>query len=89
MVLLAGGRAALMDQAQSALESGNAQWAAQLVDHLLVLDMTNERARLLKANALEALSDMVLTATARNYYQSAAMKLRRTAERKMPETGGN
>lgn len=89
MVLLAGGRAALMDQAQSALESGNAQWAAQLADHLLVLDMTNERARLLKANALEALSDMVLTTTARNYYQSAAMKLRQAAEQQKTEKRDN
>lgn len=79
MADLAGGEAALLARAESALESGDAQWAAQLSDHLIALSPNAAAPKLLKARALTALADELLTATGRNYYLTVAQNLRAEA----------
>lgn len=87
MVSLAGGLATLAERASAALEDGDAQWAAQLADHLLAIDPDNPQARDIKAGALEGLARGVLTTTARNYYLSTALKLRQGNDQDQASTG--
>ena len=56
------------------------QWAAQLCDHLLALDPTAKEPKLIKADALEAIAQNVLSGIGRNYYLTVAQELRQDAE---------
>ena len=76
---MAGGLEALLDSANTALIEEDFQWAAQLCDHVLAIEPDNKVAKLRKADALTALAGEILTATARNYYLSSAIKLRKQA----------
>ena len=76
MVTLAGGTVKLLDAARVALDSGDAQWAAQLSDYLIALGGKLPEAKKIKASALERLAQNVLTATARNYYLTVAQELK-------------
>ena len=51
-VALAGGADALLAHAQEAFDRGDYRWVAELVNHLVFADPTNEAARHLQANAL-------------------------------------
>ena len=77
MAELAGGRDQLAKRAREALDKGDAQWCAQLCDHLIALNPDAKEPKLLKADALEALADKLITATGRNYYLTVAQELRR------------
>ena len=77
---LAGGVAELQDEARQALTKKDFQWAAQISDYLIVLQPDEMAHRELKADALMALADQLLTATGRNYYLSVAEELRRSPE---------
>lgn len=72
LVPLLGGARAVQQQAQQALQEGDAQLAAELCDHLLALDGNDMATRRLKARALRALAHAQINATARNYYLSSA-----------------
>jgi len=76
MADLAGGADALATQARKALANGEAQWCAQLCDHLIALSPESGEAKLLKAEALENLAENLVTATGRNYYLTVAQELR-------------
>ncbi len=76
MAELAGGVEQLGDRAREALKTGDAQWCAQLCDHLIALDPKSKVPKLLKADALEVLAEHLVTATGRNYYLTAAQQLR-------------
>ncbi len=76
---LAGGPDALMAHARHALHEGDAQWAAQLADHLIAIDPRAAEPRLLKADALTMLAEELLTATGRNYMLTVAQELRTSA----------
>ena len=76
---LAGGVQQLLHAAQDALAKGDAQWAAQLADHLLAIDQRDSTAMRIKADALTALARDMVNATARNYYLTVAKELRQTA----------
>lgn len=80
MAQLVGGVQALTSHAQKALEDGEAQWCAQLCDHLIALKPDSGDAKLLKATALEKLAEDLITATGRNYYLTVAQDLRAEAE---------
>ncbi|MEM1442786.1 MAG: alkyl/aryl-sulfatase [Verrucomicrobiota bacterium] len=80
MAKLAGGEEKLRDAAKRALEEGEAQWCAELCDHLLALNKKDVEIRSLKAEALEALAEELLTATGRNYYLTVAQELRKPLE---------
>ncbi|MEP2774794.1 MAG: alkyl/aryl-sulfatase [Luteolibacter sp.] len=77
MVKLAGGEDALRKAAENALQENDAQWCAQLCDHLLALNPADQPARSLKADALEVLAEDLITATGRNYYLTVAQELRK------------
>lgn len=79
MVEVAGGSDALLELIDTAIKEDDHQWAAQLCDYMLTLEPDNKTALLSKAAALTALADEILTATARNYYLSSAIELRKLA----------
>jgi len=76
MVDLAGGADALATHARKALANGEAQWCAQLCDHLIARSRESKEAKLLKTEALEKLAENLITATGRNYYLTVAQELR-------------
>jgi len=76
MADLTGGADALATQARKALDDGEAQWCAQLCDHLIALSPESKEPKVLKAEALEQLAENLLTATGRNYYLTVAQELR-------------
>lgn len=80
MANLVGGQDALLANAQQALAAKDHQWAAQLCDHLLALNPDAATPKLIKAEALEALAENLLTATGRNYYLTVAQELRAAAK---------
>jgi alkyl sulfatase BDS1-like metallo-beta-lactamase superfamily hydrolase len=82
MAKLAGGEAALLELARKALADGDAQWSAQFCDHLLALNRQAREPKLVKADALTALAEKLLTATGRNYYLTYAQELRAAASAK-------
>ncbi|MEM1155637.1 MAG: alkyl/aryl-sulfatase [Pseudomonadota bacterium] len=73
---LAGGVSELHAQSVQALEERDYQWVLHLCDYLLALEPDSREAKLRKADAMTALADEVLTATARNYYLGRAKQLR-------------
>jgi uncharacterized sulfatase len=78
MARLAGGEEQLLQQAKHAVNSNDHQWAAQLADHMIALNPDAAEPKLIKAEALEALAENLLTATGRNYYLTVAQDLRNT-----------
>lgn len=78
-VKMAGGSDALGDLIVDAMDEQDYQWAAKLCDYLLTLYPENQAAMLNKAAALTALAQNRLTTTARNYYLSSAIELRKKA----------
>lgn len=78
MAALAGGAAALLSTAEKALQEKDHQWAAQLTDYILRLDdaALAAKAKLVQADALEALSHIILPITGKNYLLSCAIDLR-------------
>jgi len=76
MAKLAGGEKALREAAVNALKEEDAQWCAELCDQLLALHPEDNAVRNLKADALEALAEELITATGRNYYLTVARTLR-------------
>ncbi len=79
MARVAGGSDALLRWVDTAIKEDDHQWAAQLCDYVLTLEPDNKAAMISKAEALTALADQILTATARNYYLSSAIELRKLA----------
>ncbi|MEY4400983.1 MAG: hypothetical protein RL072_848 [Actinomycetota bacterium] len=75
-VELAGGAPALLAHAESAFDRGDYRWVAELVNHLVFAEPTNEKARSLQARALEQLGYQAESATFRNAYLMGAMELR-------------
>jgi len=80
MAELAGGESKLREAATKALKEGDAQWCAELCDHLLALHPKDAALRSLKADALEQLAETLLTATGRNYYLTMAQELRKPSD---------
>jgi uncharacterized sulfatase len=72
---------ATVKQVDNAMRTEDYQWAAQLCDHILAITPNHQQAMLYKADALTALADKILTATARNYYISSAIQLRKKSQK--------
>jgi len=72
---LAGGEEVLLNQLRDAIAEGDNQWAAQLADALIALDVELLEVKSLKAQALKALAEEQINATARNYYLTYAHEL--------------
>ncbi|MDA7850075.1 alkyl/aryl-sulfatase [Porticoccaceae bacterium] len=79
IVKMLDGQDALSDLITGAINEQDYQWAAVLCDYLLSVDPKNKAAMLRKADALTALAQDKLTTTARNYYLSSAIELRKQA----------
>jgi len=80
MMDLAGGRQGLERAINAAIESGDDQWALQLLDHLLKHSPDDPIIIRTKADLLDEMANGVLNLTARNYYRSYASELRARAE---------
>lgn len=71
-----GGPEALFDKASKDFEAGNYRWTAQVLNHLVYFDPSNQRAKNLLADTLEQLGYQAENATWRNFYLSGAKELR-------------
>lgn len=76
-IKLLGGKENLLKAAQKAFDNKEYQWCCELTDKLLAIDKENRIYRNLKADALSELALRIETATARNYYNSVALELRK------------
>jgi alkyl sulfatase BDS1-like metallo-beta-lactamase superfamily hydrolase len=77
LIGMSGGANQLLSRARDALPTGEFQWAAELADYVLAVDLENVDAKRIKAQALTELGERQVNATARNYYLSAAQYLLR------------
>ncbi|MEY3681152.1 MAG: hypothetical protein RL547_1765 [Actinomycetota bacterium] len=75
-VELAGGPDALLGAARRAFEAGDYRWVAELLNHLVFADPSNEDARSLQADTLEQLGYQSESTTFRNAYLMGAQELR-------------
>ncbi len=75
---IAGGKERILKEAAKTVSDGEYQWALELTDYLLVLEPESHKARNLKAQALRALGERQIAATARNYYLTRALELEGT-----------
>jgi alkyl sulfatase BDS1-like metallo-beta-lactamase superfamily hydrolase len=71
-----GGAEEVLNKAQKAFDEGDYRWVAQVVNHVVFDDPSNEAARHLQAAALEQMGYQAESATWRNAYLVGAMELR-------------
>ena len=71
---LCGGVDVLIENAKEALNNGDNQWVLELTDIILNLDSKNKEVLNIRADALTALGEAQITATARNYYLTQALE---------------
>jgi alkyl sulfatase BDS1-like metallo-beta-lactamase superfamily hydrolase len=71
-----GGADAVLDKAGVSFANGDYRWVAEVVNHVVFADPTNERARLLQADALEQLSYQSESGPWRDFYLTGAQELR-------------
>ena len=74
-IALAGGINQVIEAADDALGEGRAAWAAELIQHVLVIAPAHGDARAVKAAALRQLGRESVSANGRNYYLSQALEL--------------
>jgi alkyl sulfatase BDS1-like metallo-beta-lactamase superfamily hydrolase len=72
-----GGAAALLEKAGRSFQAGDYRWVAEVVNHVVFADPTNDAARDLQARALEQLGYQCESAIWRNFYLTGALELRR------------
>jgi alkyl sulfatase BDS1-like metallo-beta-lactamase superfamily hydrolase len=77
-VALAGGAERLLAAGRAAAAAGNYRWAAELLNHLVFADASNQPARAALADAYEQLGYQAESGAWRNYYLGAAATLRGT-----------
>ena len=75
-VELAGGAHQLLNAAQAAFDAGDYRWVAELVNHLVFAEPTNDKARALQADALEQMAYQAESSIFRNAYLMGAQELR-------------
>lgn len=75
MLRIVGGADNMLARAREALEAGEFQWAAELIDYVLAVDAESSDARKIRALALTELGERQINATARNYYLTSAQFL--------------
>ncbi|MEH6525878.1 MAG: alkyl sulfatase dimerization domain-containing protein [Sneathiella sp.] len=74
MAELAGGIEKLREQATTAAAEGHAQWALQLADNLLAIDLQDNIASDVRRQALLSLAESEISANGRNYYLTQALE---------------
>ena len=75
-VELAGGDAAIVASAQTAFDSGDYRWVAELLNHAIFANPQNQAARDLQSATLEQLGYQSESSTFRNAYLMGAQELR-------------
>ncbi len=78
-IKLAGGAAALLDTAQQAVDAHDYQWALELCDQLIAVNLQTALAKELKVTSLRALADLEINAPARNYYLLSALEIEQSS----------
>ena len=76
-VALAGGADGVMAKAQTAFDTGEYRWVAELLNHLVFADPDNEAAKNLLADAYEQMGYQAESGPWRNFYLTGAQELRR------------
>ncbi len=71
-----GGVSAVMAKAKAAMDKGNYRWAAELNNHAVLAEPTNEKARQLQADILEQMGYQSEAGPWRNNYLTGAQELR-------------
>lgn len=71
-----GGADAVLEKAQASFEKGDYRWVAQVVNHVVFADPTNQAARTLQADALEQMGYQAESGPWRNFYLCGAQELR-------------
>ena len=74
-VKLMGGRESVLKEAQSAFERQDNQWAAELAGHVIRMNLQDQAAREIKAQAFRKLGYANMNTNWRNWYLTAAMEL--------------
>ena len=75
-VELAGGADKVLAAGRAAFDAGDFRWGAELMNHLVFADPTNQEARALQADMLEQLGYQSESSTFRNAYLMGAQELR-------------
>ena len=81
-VALMGGADNIIKQTEIAIAAGEYRWAAELINHLVVADDSNSRAKELLASSYDQLGYQAESAPWRDVYLSAAFELRHGAPEK-------
>ncbi|HVN51328.1 MAG TPA: alkyl sulfatase dimerization domain-containing protein, partial [Acidimicrobiales bacterium] len=71
-----GGAEAVLERARVSFDDGDYRWVAQVVNHVVFADPTNQEARRLQADALEQLGYQTENGVWRNFYLTGAQELR-------------
>lgn len=72
-----GGAAAVLGKAQEYYDRGEYRWVAQVVNHVVFADPSNQAAKNLQADALEQLGYQAESGPWRNFYLTGAQELRK------------
>lgn len=83
-----GGADSLLEKARVSFDAGDYRWVAEVVNHLVFADPTNEAARSLQADALEQLGYQSESSTYRNAYLMGAQELRNGYPQPRTRNGG-
>jgi alkyl sulfatase BDS1-like metallo-beta-lactamase superfamily hydrolase len=71
-----GGADAVLERARTSFDAGEYRWVAQVVNHVVFADPSNQDARRLQADALEQLGYQTENGVWRNFYLTGAQELR-------------
>jgi len=77
---IAGGEAAFKAKVVVAVQEGRYKWAAELANHILVLNPENVEIKELKAAALRKLGEQSISPNGRHFYLTQALELEGEAE---------
>lgn len=71
-----GGADAILEKAKKSYEQGDYRWVAEVANHVVFADPSNQDAKLLVADALEQMGYQAESGPWRNFYLSGAQELR-------------
>ncbi|OWF42486.1 uncharacterized protein LOC110460984 [Mizuhopecten yessoensis] len=74
MADLAGGGNNLVTAGRTAIDQGNPQWALELASYALALNATDEMAKMVKVDSLNAIADQQINTNAMNYLRTSALE---------------
>ncbi|MGB1872627.1 MAG: alkyl sulfatase dimerization domain-containing protein [Candidatus Puniceispirillaceae bacterium] len=87
MIRLAGGVESVWREIETARADGEHQWALQLLDRLIFVDMDDDRARQAKAEVLRDHAVGQINCPTRHYYLQCARELEQSGDRSLAGAG--